>query len=101
VETPIAQATGRSNYIVNVFEDRVEVRSGWQGQNREKIPHREISSVGVGGLVNCVLTIQTNEGRVHRLERLGLREANQIKAAIERQKQKAGLYSGDPAGPTV
>jgi hypothetical protein len=91
-ERPITQATASRNHIVNVYPDRVEIVSGWQGQNVESVPHREISEVGVRGLVNCTLVIETNMGRLYRLEGLGLNEANEIKSAIERQKQKARLY---------
>lgn len=89
-ERPIAQATASRNNIINVYSDRVELVSGWQGQNVESVAHREISGVGVRGLVNCTLTIETNMGRLFRLEGLGLSEANALKSAIERQKQKAG-----------
>jgi hypothetical protein len=30
---PITQATGHNNTIVSVYEDRVELRTGWQSQN--------------------------------------------------------------------
>ncbi len=91
METPIAQASGHNNYV-NVYDDRVEIKSGWQGQNVENIGHRDIASVSVRGLVNCTLTLETNTGRIHRVERMARPEANQVRSAIERQKQKAGLY---------
>ena len=91
METPIAQAVGHNNYV-DVYEDRVEIKSGWQGQNVENVGHKDISSVTVKGLVNCTLVLETNTGRVYRVERMARPEAGQIKKAIERQKQKAGLY---------
>lgn len=91
METPIAQAVGHNNYV-DVYEDRVEIKSGWQGQNVENVGHKDISSVAVKGLVNCTLMLQTNTGRIYQVERMARPEAGQIKKAIERQKQKAGLY---------
>ena len=92
LEPPLAQASGHNNYIVNVYDDRVEIKSGWQGQNVENIGHRDVASVSVRGLVNSTLTLESNTGRVYRIERMARPEASQIKNAIERQKQKAGLY---------
>ena len=91
METPIAQAVGHNNYV-DVYEDRVEIKSGWQGQNVENVGHKDISSVVVKGLVNCTLVLETNTGRIYQVERMARPEAGQIKKAIERQKQKAGLY---------
>lgn len=91
METPIAQAVGHNNYV-DVYEDRVEIKSGWQGQNVENVGHKDISSVIVKGLVNCTLVLETNTGRVYQVARMVRPEAGQIKKAIERQKQKAGLY---------
>ena len=88
----IAQATGHNNHIVNVYEDHVEITSGWQRQNVENIGLRDVSSVTVKGLVNCTLTLESNKGRVFQLSRMARPDANGIKSAIERQKQKAGLY---------
>ncbi len=53
---------------------------------------KDVSAVRVKGLINCTLTIVTNAGRVYGLERMALPDAHSIKAAIERQKQKAGIY---------
>lgn len=92
MELPIAQATGHNNFIVHVYDDRVEIKSGWQGQNIETIGHKDVSSVSVKGLVNCTLTLESNTGRVFRVERMARPDASSIKKAIERQKQKAGLY---------
>jgi hypothetical protein len=89
--TPIAQASGHNNYV-NVYDDHVEIKSGWQGQNVENVGHKDIASVSVRGLVNCTLTLETNTGRVYRVERMVRPEASQVRAAIDRQKQKAGLY---------
>lgn len=88
----IAQATGHNNHIVNVYEDRVEITSGWQGQNTEGIGLRDVSSVSVRGLVNCTLTLESNEGRIYEINRMARPDANDIKRAIEGQKRKAGLY---------
>lgn len=90
--SPIAQAAGHRNMIVEVHEDRVELKSGWQDSNFESINIRDISSASTSGLVNCTLTLETNKGRVHRVERMSRPEANEIKRAIETQKGKAGLH---------
>lgn len=92
LEAPITQATGHGNHIVAVYPDRVEIRSGWQGQNVEAVGLRDVSGVNVRGLVNCTLTITSNTGRVHELTRMALPDARRIKNAIEGQKNKAGLY---------
>ena len=92
MEAPIAQATGHNNNIVAVYSDHVELRSGWQGQNVEKLEVREVSEVSIRGLVNCTLSITSNKGQVHQLARMALPDARGVKAAIERQKQKAGSY---------
>jgi hypothetical protein len=88
----IAQATGNNNHIVNVYEDHVEITSGWQGQTVEHIGLRDVSGVTVKGVVNCTLTLENNQGRVYKIGRMARPDANGIKSAIERQKQKAGLY---------
>ncbi len=93
MESPIVQATGSGNNIIDVYPDRVELRSGWQSQNRETIDHRDISGVGIKGWVNCVLTLETNKGRIVRLENLALIEARKIKASIELQKSRASQQS--------
>jgi hypothetical protein len=92
VELPITQATAHGNNVVAVYDDRVELRSGWQGQNIESVNLRDVSEVRTQGLVNCTLTIATNAGRLYRLDRMALPDARGVKYAIERQKQKAGLY---------
>lgn len=92
MEAPIAQAAGHNNHIVNVYDDHVEIKSGWRGQNVEDIGLKEVSAVGVKGLVNCTLTLESNTGRVIQITRMARPDANSIKKAIERQKQKAGLY---------
>ncbi|HSL01358.1 MAG TPA: PH domain-containing protein [Rubrobacteraceae bacterium] len=89
---PITQATAHGNHVVGVFADRVEIRSGWQGQQVETVNIRDVAAVRVQGLVNCSLTIENNTGRVYRLDRMALPDARGVKNAIERQKQKAGLY---------
>ena len=89
---PITQATAHGNNVVCVYADRVELRSGWQGQNVEAVHIKDVSTVRVQGLINCTLTIVTNAGRAYRLERMALPDARGVKTAIERQKQKAGIY---------
>jgi hypothetical protein len=91
-DPPITQATAHGNNVVLVYADRVELRSGWLGQHVEPVSIKDISAVSVRGLINCTLTIVTNAGRVYGLERMALPDARSIKTAIERQKQKAGLY---------
>jgi hypothetical protein len=89
---PITQATAHGNNVVAVYADRVELRSGWQGQRIEPVSIKDVSVVRIQGLINCTLTILTNAGRIYELERMALPDARGIKAAIERQKQKAGIY---------
>jgi hypothetical protein len=92
LEPPITQATARGNNVVAVYADRVELRSGWQGQRVEALSIRDVSAVRIRGLINCTLAIEDNAGRIYELERMALPDARGIKAAIERQKQKVGLY---------
>ncbi|MBA2691846.1 MAG: PH domain-containing protein [Rubrobacter sp.] len=89
---PISQATAHRNHVVSVYPDRVEIRSGWQGETIEDIHLRDIESATTRGIVNCTLTIATNKGQRHELRNMALPEARQIKSAIEEQKQRAGLY---------
>ena len=89
---PITQATAHNNTIVGVYEDRVEVKSGWQSQNVETVGLRDVATVGIRGLVNVTLTIQTNTGRIYQLNRMALPDARRIKNAVEQQKRRAGLY---------
>lgn len=92
MEGPITQATGHNNNIVGVYADRVELRSGWQGQNVESVKLRDVAAVDIRGLVNVTLRIESNTGRVYELTRMALPDARRIKNTVERQKQKAGLY---------
>ncbi|HKZ26454.1 MAG TPA: hypothetical protein VJ086_00990 [Rubrobacteraceae bacterium] len=87
----IAQGTGLNN-VINVYTDRVEIRTGWQGQNADSLGLKQIANVYIRGLVNCTLTIEVNDGRRLDVGRMALPDARQVKAAIEEQKQKAGLY---------
>ncbi len=87
----LAQGAG-TNKVVNVYTDRVEIRTGWQSQNAETVGLKQIASVTIRGLVNCALIIEVNDGRRLNVERMALPDARQIKAAIEAQKRKAGLY---------
>ncbi len=89
---PITQATAHGNNVVGVYADRVELRSGWQGQNVEVVSIKSVSAVRIHGLINCTLTIVTNAGRTYRLERMALPDARAVKTAVERQKLKAGIY---------
>lgn len=89
---PIVEAAAHTNHVVSVYPDRVEIRSGWQGQTIEDINLRDIESAATRGIVNCTLTIVTNTGQRHELRNMALPEARQIKSAIETQKQRAGLY---------
>ena len=91
-DPPITQATAHGNNVVVVYADRVELRSGWLGQHVEPVSIKDVSQVRVQGLINCTLTIVTNAGRAYGLERMALPDARGIKSAIERQKQKAGIY---------
>jgi hypothetical protein len=92
LEAPLTQATGHNNTIVSVYHDRVHLRSGWQGQNVEAMSLRDVSVIRIRGLINCTLTIESNTGRIYQLNRMALPDARRVKSAIERQKQKAGLY---------
>jgi hypothetical protein len=87
----IAQGTGLNN-VINVYSDRVEIRTGWQSQNADSLGLKQIANVSIRGLVNCTLTIEVNDGRRLAVERMALPDARQVKAAIESQKQKAGLH---------
>ena len=89
---PIIQATGHNNNIVGVYQDRIELKSGWQSQNVESVGLRDVAMIGIKGFVNVTLTIETNTGRVYRLNRMALPDARGIKNAIEQQKRRAGLY---------
>jgi len=53
---------------------------------------KDVSAVRIRGLINCTLTILDNAGRIYELERMALPDARGVKSAIERQKQKAGVY---------
>lgn len=92
MEAPITQATAHNNTIVSVYPDRVELKTGWQGQNVERIGLRDIASVKSSGVVNVTLTLETNTGQLHKLNRMALPDARRIKTTIEQQKQRAGLY---------
>ena len=70
----------------------MEFKSGWQAQNVEAVGPRDVATVGIRGIVNATLTIQTNTGRVFQLSRMALPDARRIKNAIEQRKRKAGLY---------
>lgn len=92
LEAPITQATAHNNTIVAVFADHIEVRSGWQSQNVESFGLKQVALVAVGGLVNATLTLETNTGRVLKLNRMALPDARRVKNTIEAQKRLAGLY---------
>ena len=92
MEAPITQATAANNTIVAVFAEHVEVKSGWQSQNVESFDLKQIAVVAIKGLVNATLSLETNTGRVLRLNRMALPDARGVKKAIEAQKRLAGLY---------
>jgi hypothetical protein len=89
---PITQATGHNNTIVAVYADRIDIRTGWQSQNVESVGLRDVALIGIKGLVNVTLTIETNTGRLYRLNRMALPDARRVKNTFEQQKRKAGLY---------
>jgi hypothetical protein len=88
---PLAQGAG-SNIVVNVYTDRVELVSGWQGQNVVAVGLRQVVDATVRGVINATLVIETNDGRRIDVERMALPDARQVKTAIEQQKKTAGLY---------
>ena len=88
---PLAQGAG-TNIVVNVYPDRVELVSGWQGQNVVAVGLRQVVDATVRGVVNATLVIETNDGRRIEVERMAPPDARQIKATIEQQKKTAGLY---------
>ena len=92
MDEPITQATGHKNTIISVYEDRVELKTGWQSQNVESVDLRDVAVIGIKGLVNVTLTIETNTGRVYQLNRMALPDARRIKNTFEQQKRRAGLY---------
>jgi hypothetical protein len=87
----LAQGTGK-NGVINVYTDRVEFRTGWNSENADSLRLKQIANVSIRGLVNCTLTIEINDGRRLNVERMALPDARQVKAAVEAQKQRAGLY---------
>ena len=89
---PITQATGHNNTIGGLYEDRIELKSGWQSQNVQSVGLRDVALIGIKGIVNVTLTIETNTGRVYQLNRMALPDARRIKNTFERQKRRAGLY---------
>ena len=89
--TPLAQGAG-TNIVVNVYPDRVELVSGWQGQNVVALRLRQVVDATVRGVINATLTIEANDGRRINVERMALPDARRIKTAIEQQKKTAGLY---------
>jgi hypothetical protein len=91
LESPITQATAHGNNVVGVYADRVELRSGWLGQHVEAISIKDVASVRIQGWVNCAVTIESNTGRLYKLYHMAFPEARGVKAAIERQKQTAGV----------
>jgi hypothetical protein len=87
----LAQGAG-NNSVINVYPDRVEFRTGWNSENADSLRLKQIASISIRGLVNCSLTIEVNDGRRIKVERMALPDARQVKAAVEAQKRKAGLY---------
>jgi hypothetical protein len=91
-QRPLAQGTGSRNNVVNVFPGRVELRDGWQNRNIFSVAIKEVVAVSIKGLISSTLTIEVNDGRRLNVEGMARPDARQIKAAVEDQKQKAGLY---------
>ena len=87
----LAQGAG-TNVVVNVYPDRVEFVSGWQGQTIVAVSLRQVVDATVRGVINATLIVETNDGRRMNVERMALPDARQIKTAIEQQKKTAGLY---------
>ena len=87
----LAQGTGR-NGVINVFPDRIELRTGWNNENVDPVGLKQVAHTSIRGLVNCTLAIEVNDGRRILIERMALPDARQVKAAIEDQKRKASLY---------
>ena len=63
MKSPIAQAAGHNNHIVSVYDERVEITSGWQGQNVESIGLKDsLFGERSEGLVNCTLDAGEQRG---------------------------------------
>ena len=92
MEGPITQATAHNNTIASVYQNRIELKSGWQSQNVESVGLRDVAAIHIKGLVNVTLTIETNTGRIYTLNRMALPDARRIKNTFEQQKRRAGLY---------
>ncbi|MDQ4001202.1 MAG: hypothetical protein M3283_09435 [Actinomycetota bacterium] len=90
-ERPIAQGTG-TNVVVNVYLDRLELRTGWQNENVTSLGLKQVVSVSVRGFVNSTLVVELNDGRRLNIGRMAPPDARKIKAGIESQKEKASLY---------
>ena len=61
-ERPIAQGTG-TNVVVNVYLDRLELRTGWQNENVTSLGLKQVVGVSVRGFVNSTLVVELNDGR--------------------------------------
>ena len=90
-ERLLAQGAGTNN-VINVYPDRVEIRTGWNSETATSLGLKQVANVSIRGLVNCTLTLEVNDGRRLNVERMALPDARQVKTAVEAQKQKAGLY---------
>ncbi|MDQ3912073.1 MAG: PH domain-containing protein [Actinomycetota bacterium] len=90
-ERLLAQGTG-TNKVVDVYPDRVELKAGWSSQRVETLGLKQIASVSIRGWVNCTLVFEINDGRRVNVERMALPDARQVKAAVEGQKRRVGLY---------
>lgn len=90
-QRPLAQGAGTNN-VINVYPDRVELRTGWQSENVVSLGLKQVANVTLQGVINCTLTMEINDGRRLNVERMALPDARQVKAAIESQKKRAGLY---------
>ena len=90
-ETLLAQGAGTNN-VINVYPDRLEIRTGRNSENATSLGLKQVANVSIRGLVNCTLTLEVNDGRRLNVERMALPDARRVKTAVETQKQKAGLY---------
>ena len=88
---PLAQGAG-NNVVVNVYNDRVELISGWQGQTVVALNLRQVVDATVRGVINATLVLETNDGRRMEVGRMALPDARRIRSTIEAQKKTAGLY---------
>ena len=61
-QRPLAQGAGTNN-VINVYPDRVELRTGWQSENVVSLGLKQVANVTLQGVINCTLTMEINDGR--------------------------------------